>query len=459
MTHFKRKKVAFSLHFMRSLTKNFHSCRTVCNPAYPLLKTGDESTHVIQSGSSPVLTKTDVLDIIYLMKTKAKQPIPAFQMTSLRAMLASKIKDAENFRRILLTRSHTNRNNTEKSQLQNEVVIYQEAEGNLIVNRFVYEDNYSRMHIDEQAVLDRIEQLIGEGYDKVTCESFTGVVNVRVSSGRIEINLGDCKSITGAKEHPIEVGKADRLLKALDILTSEGEIRSDKFRKYEQINHFIELIRNQLEKVSPHQRINIVDCGCGKSYLSFVMNYFLSKKLGRRCKFFCIDTSASLIERCKEMQAELDYANMEFQQCRIIDFELPTEIDILCSLHACDTATDEAIALGIKAHASLIMVVPCCQSEILNQLTTHPLSAITRHGVFGVKFADLLTDALRVLLLEANGYKVRAVEFVSPIHTPKNILILAEKIQARNSMALKQYRELVDMFQLSPALERFLTTD
>ena len=395
----------------------------------------------------------------YLMKTKTKQPIPAFQIASLRAMLAAKIEDAENFKRLRLTCSHTNLNNTEKSQLRNEVVIYQEAEGNLTVNRFVYEDGYSRRHIDEETVLDRIEQLIDEGYDEVICESFTGVVNVRVSSGRIEINLGDCQSLATAKKRPIEVGEADGLLGALDILTAEGKIRNDKFRKYEQINHFIELIREQLEKVSGHQRINVVDCGCGKSYLSFVMNYFLSKKLGKRCKFFCLDTSASLIEKCKEMQAELGYANMEFQQCRIMDFELPTDIDILCSLHACDTATDEAIALGIKANAALIMVVPCCQSEILNQLTTHPLSSITRHGVFGVKFADLLTDALRVLLLEANGYKTRAIEFVSPIHTPKNILILAEKIQSQNSMALKQYHELVNMFQLSPALERFLTTD
>lgn len=393
------------------------------------------------------------------MKTKTKKPIPASQITALRTMLAAKIEDAENFKTLRLTCSHTSENNTEKSQLQNEVVIYQEAEGNLTLNRFVYEDGYSRRHIDEETVLDRIEQLIDEGYDEVICESFTGVVNVRVSSGRIEINLGDCQSTTTTKKRPIEVGEADRLLKALDILTADGKIRSDKFRKYEQINHFIELIREQLEKVSRQQRINVVDCGCGKSYLSFVMNYFLSKKLGKRCKFFCLDTSASLIEKCQEMQAELDYANMAFQQCRIMDFELPTDIDILCSLHACDTATDEAIALGIKANAALIMVVPCCQSEILNQLTTHPLSSITRHGVFGVKFADLLTDALRTLLLEANGYKTRAIEFVSPIHTPKNILILAEKIQSQNSMALKQYRELVDMFQLSPALERFLTTD
>ncbi len=405
------------------------------------------------------LDKKDVLDTIDLMKTKTKQPVPAFQITSLRAMLAAKIEDAENFKTLRLTCSHTSENNTEKSQLRNEVVIYQEAEGNLTLNRFVYEDGSSRRHIDEETVLDRIEQLIDEGYDEVICESFTGVVNVRVSSGRIEINLGDCQATTTAKKRPIEVGEADRLLGALDILTADGKIRSDKFRKYEQINHFIELIREQLEKMSRQQRINVVDCGCGKSYLSFVMNYFLSQKLGKRCKFFCLDTSASLIEKCKEMQAELDYANMEFQQCRIMDFALPTDIDILCSLHACDTATDEAIALGIKANAALIMVVPCCQSEILNQLTTHPLSSITRHGVFGVKFADLLTDALRTLLLEANGYKTRAIEFVSPIHTPKNILILAEKIQSQNSMALKQYRELVDMFQLSPALERFLTTD
>jgi hypothetical protein len=148
---------------------------------------------------------------------------------------------------------------------------------------------------------------------------------------------------------------------------------------------------------------------------------------------------------------------MEFQICPIMNFQPQTDIDIVCSLHACDTATDEAIALGIKSEASLLMIVPCCQSEILNQLQTHPLKAITRHGVFEVKLADLLTDAIRVLLLEANGYKVTVVEFVSPIHTPKNLMLLAEKVQPRNSMALKQYQELVAMFHLSPALARYLS--
>jgi hypothetical protein len=187
------------------------------------------------------------------------------------------------------------------------------------------------------------------------------------------------------------------------------------------------------------------------------MNYFLREKLKRQCYFFGIDTNADLIEKCKEMQQALGYANMDFQVSRIMDFNPPTDIDIVCSLHACDTATDEAIALGLTSEASLLMIVPCCQSEILNQLQNHPLKAITRHGVFEVKLADLLTDAIRALLLEAYGYKVRVVEFVSPIYTPKNVMILADKIQPRNAMALEQYRELVDMFHLSPALESYLS--
>ncbi|MCZ6677856.1 MAG: SAM-dependent methyltransferase [Candidatus Poribacteria bacterium] len=363
-------------------------------------------------------------------------------------MLTPKIEDVANFKRIILNCS---------SSQKSEVIIYREAAEDITASRMVYDSGDSRVHLTEKNAIDRIERLIYEGYDDILCESFTGVINARIKSGRVEIKLGSIESvIDDDATHPIKIGQADKLLRALDILTSEGKLKSDKSRKYEQINHFIKLIRDQLEKVPRRKYITVVDCGCGKSYLSFVLNYFLREKLGRPCQFFCIDTDADLIESCKQMQAELGYTNMTFQVSRIRDFQPPTQVDILCSLHACDTATDEAIALGITANASLVMTVPCCQSEILNQLRNHPLTAITRHGVFGVKLADLLTDATRTLLLEANGYKVTALEFVSPIHTPKNLLILGEKIQSRNSMALEQYREIVDMFDLSPALERYL---
>jgi SAM-dependent methyltransferase len=390
-------------------------------------------------------------------------------------MLAQRIEDTENFKRILLNRSNVIPSASSKQALskaegtrqQNEVVIYWEAAEDITINQMVYDDGCSRTHLSEKNILDKIERLIDEGYDDITCESFTGVVHACIRSGKVEISLGDFESVMDDDMmHPIKIGQADKLLTVFDILTPEGKIKSDKSRKYEQINHFIKLISEQLEKVSRRGRIhhktkslvnevNILDCGCGKSYLSFVLNYFLREKLGRQCYFFCIDTDAGLIEKCKEIQKTLGYANMEFQVSKIMDFHPSIDIDIVCSLHACDTATDEAIALGIAAEASLLMIVPCCQSEILNQLQTHPLKAITRHGVFEVKLADLLTDAIRVLLLEANGYKVTVLEFVSPIYTPKNLMILAEKLQPRNLMALEQYQELVDMFHLSPALERY----
>ncbi|HIE28851.1 TPA: SAM-dependent methyltransferase, partial [Candidatus Poribacteria bacterium] len=364
-------------------------------------------------------------------------------------MLSQRIEDAENFKKITLNCS---------SIQQNEVIIYREIVEDITISHIVYDDGRSRTHLSGENALNRIERLIYAGYDEITCESFTGVVHARIRSGNVEINLGDFNSTTDDDAmHPIKVGQADKLLAVLDILTPQGKIKSGKQRKYEQINHFIKLISDQLEKTSQKERITILDCGCGKSYLSFVMNYFLREKLGRQCYFFCIDTDSVLIEKCKEMQGALGYANMEFQVRQIMNFHPRTDIDIVCSLHACDTATDEAIALGIKSEASLLMIVPCCQSEILNQLQAHPLKAITRHGVFEVKLADLLTDAIRALLLEANGYKVTIVEFISPIHTPKNLMILAEKVQPRNSMALEQYQQLVDMFHLSPALARYLS--
>ena len=132
-------------------------------------------------------------------------------------------------------------------------------------------------------------------------------------------------------------------------------------------------------------------------------------------------------------------------------------MDIVCSLHACDIASDEAIARGIQLKAPFLLVVPCCQHEVINQLKDHPLKALTRHGVYKARLADLLTDAMRTLILEAAGYKVRVTEYVSPIHTPKNIMIQAEKIQSRNKMAMEQYLELRNTFgDVSLELERML---
>lgn len=259
------------------------------------------------------------------------------------------------------------------------------------------------------------------------------------------------------EKHLIDPEEASDLLKAIDILNIDGYMTADMRRKYVQIDNFAKLIRPLLRKSAHQRKIFILDFGSGKSYLSFVMNYFLREKLRRSCHFFCIDTNAEVIGKSLQVRDRLDYDNMDFFVSRIREFEPDEKIDIVCSLHACDTASDEAIARGIQLGVPFLLIVPCCQHEVISQFKDHPLKAITRHGLFKARLADLLTDALRTLILEAAGYKVSVTEYVSPTYTAKNIMIQAEKVQSKNRMAVEQYTELKAMFgDISLELEQML---
>lgn len=262
------------------------------------------------------------------------------------------------------------------------------------------------------------------------------------------------------REGPIRLPQAAPLLRAIGLATVAGEIRAEKRRKFNQVNRFVELVAPLLER-GPKRRLVFLDCGCGKSYLSFVLNYYVTEKLKRRCEFWGIDANPERVRQAEALRDALGYQNMQFVTARVAAFRPPEPPDGVLSLHACDTATDEAIAKGIELGARFILAVPCCQCELLHQMreveaSARPLQAITRHGVYGARFADLLTDGLRTLALEAAGYEVSVVEYVSPEDTPKNIMLRAERQSGRNTVALQRYWDLVTQYRVEPAIQRFL---
>jgi hypothetical protein len=351
----------------------------------------------------------------------------------LRLAISSRLSDKDDFRQIIL-----------KSE-SSEINIYREDDD------FATQLNGKKLVIQESDLVDKIEEFIQNGFRSIVCKCYSGDMRIEVPSGKdkkpkIIYSRAAAATETIDDSMVLDSEEASELLKAIEIANSDGSIKADMMRKYVQIDNFIKLIQPLLSQSSQKKKINILDCGSGKSYLSFVMNYFLREKLRRNCHFYCIDTNDEIIEKCRSIKQKLGYDNMEFRVSQIKDFQPNEKIDIVCSLHACDTATDETIAKGILLEAPFLLVVPCCQHEVTNQLTDHPLKAITRHGVYKSRLADLLTDAMRTLLLEAVGYKVRVMEYVSPIYTPKNILIQAEKIQSKNSMAFEQYLELKATF-------------
>ncbi len=259
----------------------------------------------------------------------------------------------------------------------------------------------------------------------------------------------------GNREYFIKVGQADGLLKAIGIMTEDGKIKNDMIRKYNQIDRYVELMDGMLkelgEKTGP---INILDCGCGKSYLTFVLNFYLKNILKRDCYFIGLDYSKGVIETSKKIAEQLGYRNMDFYQTDIKRYLPDREIDLVISLHACDTATDEALALALRCDSRTIVAVPCCHRELLNQYSFDLLSPIIKHGIFKARLADLLTDGLRSLYLEAKGYKTSVIEYISPLETPKNLMIRAIKVKESNQKALEEFSELKKLLSVEPAVER-----
>jgi hypothetical protein len=268
-------------------------------------------------------------------------------------------------------------------------------------------------------------------------------------------SLGETSTLLN-RDYYIKVGKADALLKEIGIMSKEGKIKNDKIRKYNQIDHYVELLEGILDKLPKNETVNILDCGCGKSYLTFVLNYYLTEVKKRKCHFIGLDYSEGVIEASKKMSKNLGYRNMEFHAMDINNYEPNKKIHVVISLHACDTATDMALALGIRVDSDVIIAVPCCHRELLNNYSYEPFKGILKHGIFKARMADILTDGMRSLLLEAKGYEVSVVEYISPLETPKNLMIRALKTKSEDDKAMDEYMKLMGSLNVYPALYAYL---
>lgn len=180
-------------------------------------------------------------------------------------------------------------------------------------------------------------------------------------------------------------------------------------------------------------------CACGKSYLSFVMNYYIHEVLHRRCRVIGVDIKEHVIDESRAMAKRLGYHNMTFICADLRTYQPPKNVTAVISLHACDIATDLALGTAIRAKAKYIACVPCCHKELLDQYTMPGLEPLTKFGVFKARFNDVLTDSMRALKLEAEGYKVSVVEYISPLDTPKNLLIRATRTGKVNNRAKAEY--------------------
>ncbi|MBQ8165245.1 MAG: SAM-dependent methyltransferase [Clostridia bacterium] len=235
------------------------------------------------------------------------------------------------------------------------------------------------------------------------------------------------------REYYIKPNEASELLKVIGIMGQNGKVKNDKIRKYNQIDHFIELIHPLLVSLCQNKRpINIIDCACGKSYLSFVLNYYIKEVLGHKCSFTGLDYNSIVIADSKAMAQELRYNNMEFIETDIMKYTPDKQYDLLLTLHACDVATDYALNFAMNNKVKSIVCVPCCHREMNSQYNLSGFESVMKHGVLKSRIAACLTDGMRAMYLESQGYDVSVVEYVSPLDTPKNIMIKAEKKSGEN---------------------------
>jgi SAM-dependent methyltransferase len=255
------------------------------------------------------------------------------------------------------------------------------------------------------------------------------------------------------KKHLIPPKKAQKMLEAIDFVTNDGKIKNSHTRKYTQAENFIELLIPYIEKLPKDKQVCIYDLACGKSYLSFFLNFYLTDILKRKCKIIGLDINKSVIDASNEIKDKLKYHNMEFIEANILEFEPKTDVDIAISLHACDVATDYAIATAINNSAKIVAIVPCCHKEFLDSLKNESLDFIFRYGIMKKRFSDILTDVYRAKVLEENGYNITMTEFVSPLDTPKNLLILGIKDR---KIKTDMVDDIEKNFNLNPILNKLI---
>jgi len=319
-----------------------------------------------------------------------------------------------------------------------------------LVTSFARKDDTKNFAIAEG--IGHIGKLIGEDFMSATLFATKRDLTLTYSKKR-EPHLTSQKP-TLESAAPVEHNRAktylvapDRTyLKSLQVSDAEGRVKPSMQGKYRQICHFIEIVDALLSEanVGGKAPLSVVDIGSGKGYLTFALYDHLATKLGRDCRVTGIEVRGDLVELCNGLARELGFSGLSFEATEAHRTSAKS-VDIVIALHACDTATDDAMAFGIGAGAKLIVSAPCCQHEIAPQIKApiDGLRGLIKYPLFKQRQADLVTDAARALLLEASGYKVKVIEFVSTEHTSKNILIAAVKsANVDRDLALKQYRDL-----------------
>lgn len=323
-----------------------------------------------------------------------------------------------------------------------EELLFQETS---YVGTKVFHENYTKQAIMERTAkntenLFRQVEIETRSFRAVVLISKKGKITIKKQKNKIEQNgLKDLGmpdlSHNKVKQYILEEGKKIPFLVDLGVQTTEGKIVKSRYDKFRQINRYLEFVKDVLPSLEKDKTIRIIDFGCGKSYLTFALYYYLHEMLHYNLSVIGLDLKEDVIETCNRLKDKYGYNDLRFIRGDIASFEDTDGVDMVVSLHACDTATDYALEKAIKWNAKVIFAVPCCQHEINKQIESRILAPVLKYGIIKERISALLTDAIRANVLEEQGYETQILEFIDMEHTPKNLLIRAIR---KADMALQQ---------------------
>ena len=261
------------------------------------------------------------------------------------------------------------------------------------------------------------------------------------------------------KRYLLEEGIPVPFLTDLGVMTREGMVVKARYDKFRQINRFLEFIEDVLPQLDQDRELTIIDFGCGKSYLTFAMYYYLTVKKQYRIRMIGLDLKQDVMEHCQELADRYGYDKLTFLTGDIADYDGVDQVDMVVTLHACDTATDYALEKALQWGAKVILSVPCCHHEVNRQMKSEQMQPVLKYGLIRERMAALMTDAFRADVLELEGYKVQILEFIDMEHTPKNILIRAVKTkeqpdEKKRVQMQKALRNCMDVWNANPLFYR-----
>ncbi len=325
-----------------------------------------------------------------------------------------------------------------------------------------YEKNVTHNNLDKNQAIDEIISLFNGYFRQGVFFTLDADYQILISKKgkatilkkkptRSKVDLSHDKK----KNYIIEENNPCDFLIRLGVMNQSGKVFSKKYDQFRQINRFLEMVADSIPNIQKGKKFKIIDFGCAKAYLTFALYYYLVDILNLDVDIIGLDLKRDVIKFCNNVAKDLNYKNLRFIQGNIKDFDEFNNVNMVITLHACDTATDDALGKAINWDADLILSVPCCQHELFSKIDNPIMNPMQKHGIIKERLSSLITDSIRANVLEIMGYKTQMLEFISLEHTPKNILIRAVKKNSVNTDSIKEYIKFKEFWNIdNPYIEK-----